>query len=195
MYKKPLWRYFHKSKLGFFVFIRHEPKIHPQSLNDKLCFLYFAFPRLSTSAARLCQDRKKETKLKSVTLTTCYPFLSRIWPKRALKLLDKMKFLDYQWISITVFVLSETPITINSWELAILLRFMMLLHWLATSSVELTLALFHYLQIWFLRKTYACCLHDFKNCQLINSYIIFSKKWIPQCQIISCQSGWSTGKS
>lgn len=35
--------------------------------------------------------------------------LSSVWPRRALTQLDKMKFLDYRWISITVFVLSWTP--------------------------------------------------------------------------------------
>lgn len=157
--------------------MRHEPNYapSPSMIGSASCVLHSA--RLSTSPARLCQDRKKEMKFKSVTLTTCYPFLSRVWPKRAQQLSDKMKILDYQWISITVFVLSWTPITINSRELAILLRFMMLLHWLATSSVGPTLsALFYYLQIWFLRKTYVCCPHDFRNCQLINSYTIFSKK-------------------
>lgn len=38
-----------------------------------------------------------------------YLFLSRAWPKRALKLLNKMKFLDYQWISIMVFMCSLDP--------------------------------------------------------------------------------------
>lgn len=84
------------------------------------------------------QDRRKMT-LPSVTLTACYPGLPRVWPSRALKLLNKMKFVDYQWVSITVSVLSWTPSTINSWELAPVWGFMMLLHWAATPSTGPTL--------------------------------------------------------
>ena len=50
------------------------------------------------------QEKGDETQISPIDYL--YPFLSRVCPKRALELLDKMKFLDYHWISITVFVLS-----------------------------------------------------------------------------------------
>lgn len=56
------------------------------------------------------QEERDETHI------SWYPFLSRAWPKRALKLLDKMKFLDYQWISITVSVLSRPLLLSIAWS-------------------------------------------------------------------------------
>lgn len=77
------------------------PSSQWRALLPELALPGWAPPRPACDEAR----RGGRQKLRSVTLTTWYPFLSRVWPRRALKLLDKMKFLDYQWISITVFVL------------------------------------------------------------------------------------------
>lgn len=70
--------------------------------------------RLSIPVAGFCGDNKEQRKRISVTgrlVIHSHPGLST----RALKQLGKMKFWEYPWISITVFVLFRTPMNIHSW--------------------------------------------------------------------------------
>lgn len=135
--------------------------------------------RLSIPVARFCGDNKEQRKRISVTgrlVIHSHPGLST----RALKQLGKMKFWEYLWISITVFVLFRTPINIHSW-CGNAVEVYKEPPWFSASSPGPTWsAPFYYRQLWFLKETCLLPVRLKKNCQLNNSYIICSKKWIPQ---------------
>lgn len=126
--------------------------------------------RLSIPVAGFYGDNKEQRKRISVTgrlVIHSHPGLST----RALKQLGKMKFWEYPWISITVFVLFRTPMNIHSW-CGNAVEVYKEPPWFSASSPGPTWsAPFYYRQLWFLRET---CLLPVRLKKTANSTIATS---------------------
>lgn len=79
-----------------------------------VCQVVLLPTKLSIPVTGFCWGKKEQRKHVSVTGLLVIQSYQGL-PKRALKQLGKMKIWDYPRISITVFVLFQTPINIHSW--------------------------------------------------------------------------------